>query len=798
MSEIIKPKFQNVPKSLQKHKQWLVWKAETVTKKDGSKKLTKIPHNGKNGKKASTTNPAHWCTFDEAVDAYTFQGFDGIGFVFTRNDPFVGIDLDNCFDESGELRHDAKVAVSTLNTFTERSPSGKGLHLICEGSLPGNGHCDHANGREMYQEGRFFTITADIVQGGSDIKVGGENLSILYDEWFGSSAYSDVKVDGLSIDKSAPITPLSKMPISDYAKHLIENGEGLSDFPSEDSSEGDRSAALFAVAREMVYAMVNKESILHCLTDNDNFLASAALERRKNINSAKKWLWDYTVGKVFAQYEQEKALLEDDDDIELVELDDDDEDFSDLGLGDSDDIDLSDLGLDSPKEKKTFGDQDIPYAKGEHELNARLFLKKYPIKSLNGFFYMFNGRSYSQVTEKDVEATIQESMAGRKFPMATFNNTIQIAKRFAAKDKFKPSKDYIVLRNGVLCIKGWDKGKKVSDFKLYPHNKKYNVIGELDFNYDPKATAPVYTDFVKRVYQGNELSIQLLEDYVGYCMVDDYRHQKILVMMGASRSGKGTINNNIIPWMVGKEAYGATSLTSLANSHGLQSLIGKKVGVIGEAKHGRRDLIGKSNEIMLSISGHDLVPINPKNKDEFTSQLSCRIIIACNDLPKFSDNHNALMNRYLLLPHKVSFAGKEDPMLPAKLAKEKAGMFNRFLAGLVRLGERGKFVKTDASHEEDMEVKKAQNPVGYFVDNFIERTDKKEDRVPKSEVYDEYINMANAEGCPMRERNWFGRELSNNANWIKSGKMNDDSRANCYMGIRVNKEKIRELMDDEL
>ncbi len=309
---LIQPNLEAVPEELQQYRQWVVWKAVERTKRDGSVKVTKVPYNPNTGKPASIVSPEQWGSFDDVCEALLMDGYTGIGFVFTADDPFVGIDLDNCFDESGNLRDDARRAVDELQSFTERSPSGKGLHIICKGELPGTGHCDNKAGREMYQEGRFFTITADVVEGLGTVKAGGATLKALYSDWFEQSASNDANhtVGDLEWDPEAPLVSLDDMPIGEDWKALVGAGEGLDKF-TDSAGSPDRSAALLAVCQEMVSAGVNVESILTVLTDKANLLASAALDRRGNRKSAMQWLWKYTLAKVLADWWELVNLFDD-------------------------------------------------------------------------------------------------------------------------------------------------------------------------------------------------------------------------------------------------------------------------------------------------------------------------------------------------------------------------------------------------------------------------------------------------------------------------------------------------------
>lgn len=139
--------------------QWLCWRLE---ERDG--KQTKIPYSPRTGSRASSTDPATWATFSEAVEARKEHGYSGIGFVFSEDDSYCGVDLDNCRDaESGELAEWAREIVSELDSYTEVSPSGTGVHVICRGELPAGR--SRKGSVEAYQSGRYFTVTGQHLEG---------------------------------------------------------------------------------------------------------------------------------------------------------------------------------------------------------------------------------------------------------------------------------------------------------------------------------------------------------------------------------------------------------------------------------------------------------------------------------------------------------------------------------------------------------------------------------------------------------------------------------------------------------
>lgn len=144
-----------LPIALRDRPQWVCWASR---RRDG--KQTKVPLNPDTGGFASTADPATWGSFDAALMGATRPNVDGIGFVFTDEDPYVGVDLDDCRDPAtGQLSDVAVEIVMRLQSYTEISPSGTGLHVIARGELPEGSR--RRGSVEMYDTGRFFTMTGD-------------------------------------------------------------------------------------------------------------------------------------------------------------------------------------------------------------------------------------------------------------------------------------------------------------------------------------------------------------------------------------------------------------------------------------------------------------------------------------------------------------------------------------------------------------------------------------------------------------------------------------------------------------
>jgi putative DNA primase/helicase len=150
--------FNEIPAELKALPQWILWKMEKRNNKP-----TKVPYQA-SGEMAQANNRRTWSTFATAVKFYLQGEYDGIGFVFSRQDNYIGIDIDKCVTDEKPNAFATEI-IDTLDSYTEFSPSGKGIHIIVKGNLPqnviGTGRKNTKHGLEIYSYGRYFTFTGN-------------------------------------------------------------------------------------------------------------------------------------------------------------------------------------------------------------------------------------------------------------------------------------------------------------------------------------------------------------------------------------------------------------------------------------------------------------------------------------------------------------------------------------------------------------------------------------------------------------------------------------------------------------
>lgn len=143
-------RYENIPSDLKELNQWVCARNDS-----------KIPMKAFEDAAASSTNPQTWSSFDIANEAVSKGYYDYCGFVFADNG-IVGIDIDTGYDEDGFMTQLASDIIGKCKSYTEKSRSGRGFHILLRGSIPFKGKNNLA-GVEMYQSARFFIMTGDTV-----------------------------------------------------------------------------------------------------------------------------------------------------------------------------------------------------------------------------------------------------------------------------------------------------------------------------------------------------------------------------------------------------------------------------------------------------------------------------------------------------------------------------------------------------------------------------------------------------------------------------------------------------------
>ena len=248
---------------------------------------------------------------------------------------------------------------------------------------------------------------------------------------------------------------------------------------------------------------------------------------------------------------------------------------------------------------------------------------------------------------------------------------------------------------------------------LEPTPRLFN-FNALDFDFDPNAPEAVrWLAFLAELFGDDHESIDLLQEWFGYCLTADTSLQKMLLLVGPRRSGKGTIAR-VLTKLVGQTNVVGPTVSSLGNNFGLQPLLGKSMAIVSDARFAG-DNIMTVVERLLCISGEDSITVDRKFKEAVTQTLPIRFMFLTNELPRFNDASTALAGRFLILRLTQSFYGKENTGLTDALLAELPGILLWAIDGWHKLRSRGRFLEPESSQSCVQDIEDLSSPVSAFV-----------------------------------------------------------------------------------
>jgi putative DNA primase/helicase len=653
-----------IPIEMKSFPQWLTW---IVAKRNG--KPTKMPLNPATGRPAKANDPNTWGTFEESRDDCRRNRRNGIGYVFATDDPFFGVDLDACRNPAtGELTPWARRIVEKINSYTEVSPSGFGVKIVGKGKLRA-GHnvkklCDvptfgdKAPEVALYDDRRFWCMTGQHYPGTpTRIEKRQSELDSLCDELW--RAKKGVATNG------AP-----------HKRNGAAIGRWLDDLLADCATvpDGQRSERDYALCAAAVRHGCDAEEIWQRVANTGKF--------REGGHRYFEATWQKAA----------KAVAET-------------------------------PGTASNK---------VNAAKLDPGDEARAFLESsqldgvFRLRFWRGTWWRWARGSYRECDAGEVRAILLRKLdtGYHHLGMTTTSNVLDHMKAHAILASERQPPAWI-----IKPPTGWAADEVLATRSKLVHlpslatgcdcttgaTPRFFTTAALDFDFDPIAPRPAaWLQFLHQLWPDDAESIDTLQEWIGYLLIVDTRQQKILLLVGPKRSGKGTIAR-VVRELVGRGNVAAPTLAGLATNFGLWPLLGKAVAIISDARLGNRSDQSVVVERLLSISGEDALTIDRKFLDPVTCKLSSRLMILSNELPRLSDASGAIAGRFIVLRLTESFFGHEDPDLTAKLLSELPSILLWAIEGWQRLRARGRFAQPEAGEELLGQLHDLTSPVGAFV-----------------------------------------------------------------------------------
>jgi len=660
--------------ALADEKRWVAWRNEL---RGG--KLTKVPY-AADGKKAKADDPATWGIRAEAEAAATKLvngqgGGVGIELGDLGNDiHLAGIDLDSCLSENDQLAPWAAAILNLVPSYTEVSPSGHGLKLFfyvasedgrafldrigaqphqwgVRRDVPGEDPRAHGPAIEVYLSHRYFTVTGAL---------------------WATAPNELAMLDGETLERLALLIPPAR------------SGADRRDKGGGDSS---RSAIAYRKGSQLHREGKSFEEMCEALRADPE---TATWYTEKGIASGMrelKRIW----GKADSIVREPPYQVDPQAPFETARL------FRDL-------------------RHTTEGLPTLHVHKGDFYAWSGVAYPELDVAEVRSRLYEFLSDECVQVVwDKEASERVQVPVK----PNTNMVNNVLDGQRAATllpatveaaawldRRTDPEAGDVIACTNGLLHL---------PTLALSTYTPAFFTHNAVDFAFAPNAPEPrQWLQFLAELWPVDQAAIDTLQEMFGYCLTSDTSQQKMFLMVGPKRSGKGTIAG-VLTRLVAPESVVAPTLAGLGTNFGLAPLIGKRVAIISDARLSGRADQAAIGERLLSITGEDGITIDRKYKDAWTGRLPVRFLILSNELPRLADSSGALASRFIVLVLTESFFGREDPGLTNKLMAELPGILNWAVKGWRRLRQRGFFKQPSSALEVVEELEDLGSPISAFL-----------------------------------------------------------------------------------
>jgi len=685
----------SIPEEMKTLRNWVVWKYEDRKNSRGEIKKTKVPYQV-NGKKAKSTDPDTWDSFENVIKIFEkLPGkFDGVGFVFTLDSGIMGLDFDHVIDyKTGKCDPVALKEIKSLNSYTEISPSGEGVHVIVKGMVPlepdedgkiGTGKNNHELGREMYHSGKFFTITGNVMSGTPRVINQAQGaVNALYYKWFKDEKPNTGKKQPekkINLSDSEIIDIASRAKNSDKFKSLY-NGD-ISGYESQ--SEADQ-----ALCSLLAFYTQDPEQIDRIFRGSGLYRADkweVASYRDRTINKALQWVTEtYNPDKKgkSGKGRPEKIIVHFDEVAERV-----------------------------MKENHIFSMRD----------NGQLYLYQggvYRSEGAETILGTLIRDAYCQMYKEKWKSINNDFDLPEHIPKATVRYVNEVLAYIRAYthipreliDTFQDK--YINFKNCLFNLEKWEFEAHSSDIK---------TICQIPVNYDPEAECPRIEKFLREVTSSEE-DIAFLEEWAGYCLTTDVSYQKALMLYGIPGTGK-SVFATLLETFVGSENASSESLQKIEeDKYRAAKLYGKLVNICSDIPSTK---LHKTEVFKKLVSGLDTIDAENKYQDPFKFKNKAKLTFSANKIPE-GPKDPAFYERFCLIEfgHKFRGTPDDDKKLIQKLTTdaELSGFLNLALKGLKRLYENDRFSYNKTFEETEREYILNSNPVAFFMEECTEVSD---------------------------------------------------------------------------
>jgi putative DNA primase/helicase len=787
--------FDNIPSQLKMYRQFVLWKSEPR-----DDKLTKIPYNANLSGNASTTDPATWSNFVTAKGRYIShhrsQQFAGIGFVFSDDDPFTGIDIDDCLDENkNPLKWVQPILDLLMPTYAEISPSGTGLKLWVEGkkSPHWGSRCRKGN-IEVYDKLRFFTMTGDVLDSSTHIQDRSADLDTLYKMWFDTPQEKEEAKDDLQQRQTQVFTttPDEKQNDNDILQRAINKDPKFKDLYV------DGNISLYDSSSEADAALCCKLAFWfqHKTEKIDQYFRSSALMRDKwNRDSYRNTTIQFAIDNTESRdpLHQAKILIvpktanapksHDTQPQDVMHTNNsNDNNGNNDNNGAKAEIDVSTNTL--PKTEAFYRDTLLTLGADNNLLWCETL----------GKWLIWDSKQWKFDDTKQIFNLTDQLIPHFLHLSATATDNDQrtlywdLAKGCSSHSKQKNIAEMVKPKTPVTVnqldqhhtlLNALNGTINLTTGDITPHNPKNLITKLVNANLphpdtQPQPSTTRWLTFLHEIMDGNTELIEFLQRAIGYSLFGLTTEHYLFVLHGHGRNGKSTFID-VITEILGD--YAMPSAPDLLMNRGnneshpteIAELRGMRLVCCSETEQNHR----LKESLVKRLTGGDTLKGRYMHQNFFSFKPSHTLFMATNRTPEVHGTDTGIWSRLRLIPFDVSFEGREDTSLKQKLLAEADHILHWATQGAVQWYNHGltfpdEVINASSQWRHDADI------LGRFIEDQCAVAELFEEK--SSEIYKAYkafceeagerYDSANKFALKMTEKGFQKKKRKNGAFWL--------------------------------
>ena len=753
--------YERLPEPLKRNAGFMLWRYEKV-----KGVTTKVPY-GISGFRIDVTRRSNYSTFQAVESVFRKGGYDGIGIFVDRT--FSAVDIDHCIKD-GVMSDLAKDIIRRLDSYTETSPSGDGVHILIDTSgIEYEKTKFYMNNRELgvevYTGRKSMSVTGDVIEEKPIRRCGEDFLSFMEDYMRKpESERKEVQAPGSFLSDESVLSLAMNASNGEKFKQLWEGD--ITGYPSH--SEAALAMCSFLAFycggdMEQMDRIYRGSGLYNRKWERDDYRHRTLEKAVSGISEFYKPPVRTSASEDFNTVVEKLAVL---DLVENKRYSGDDMGFGRL-FADM----FKDIARFVPERKKWYVFDGRRWAAD----SAGLLVAELGKDLADGLLVYASRMSDESkrtvilgwcrkwVQRRFRDIYIKDAQSVYPIPMQSFDN--------------RPN--YFNCGN---CTIDLDTGES------HPHRAEDYITKITETIYNPAASYPRWNTFIDEVMSGEVEKARFLQKTRGYALTGDKNLECAIFDYGeTSRNGKGTLAESILRVMgeygtsVNPETLEQKNLTnSHAPTEDIASLAGVRYAVMPEPGKG----MVMNSRLFKTMSGNDTIKARFLNENSFVFRPSYALYINTNHLPVINDMTVFESNRVIIIPFNRHFSEEEqDRNLKRDFSRPEvqSAILNWLLEGYRMLRNEG-LRPPECVRDAVAAYYYESNKIERFIEDRLVEDINGEERTLA--VYDAYRDWCDENGCHVENSRNFLNEMRKTCNVLRKRPSGGGEKTTLLVGYK--------------